>query len=369
MTQTPHTERTHYPRFSAAQRFEHFVLLVVVLGLALTGLPQKFAGEQWARTLIRLLGGIESVRILHRFLALLLVAEVIYHVGAVAYRLFVLRQPATLRPRSRDLRDLRDWVLYNLGRRAEQPTMPRYNFSNKITYWLIVLSLAILLITGFMLWNPVATASILPGEAIPAAQVAHSNQALLTILVIVVWHLYGVLIGRFNASIFSGRLSRKAMLADHAEELQQLDKGEPPVSTPAEAVAARRRLFVPVAALILIALVAGLVWFVTFERTALATVPRQNAESVAIFAPQVKPAAGDASVGAAIWPTVRCAICHGPQAGGGPDGAPALKGTALTFDKFYQQVRTGRDKMPAFRPEELPDGYLLHIWTWLSKNP
>ncbi len=45
--------------------------------------------------------------------------------------------------------------------------------------------------TGFMLWNPIATARFLPGQWIPAAQVIHGGEALLAILAVLVWHFYG----------------------------------------------------------------------------------------------------------------------------------------------------------------------------------
>ena len=74
------------------------ILLVTFIGLALTGLPQKYASEPWAQSMIVALGGIESARIIHRFLATLLMAEAIYHGGVLSYKLFVLGQRATMIP-------------------------------------------------------------------------------------------------------------------------------------------------------------------------------------------------------------------------------------------------------------------------------
>ncbi len=359
---TEQGERSQYPRFSSTQRFEHLLLLVAVLGLALTGLPQLFSGESWARFLIRALGGIESVRLLHRFLASLLVVEVIYHIGRVCYQLWVLRRPATMLPTRRDLLDLSESILHSLGRRRDLPRMPRYNFRNKLEYLLVAVSLIILLITGFMLWNPVATTAALPGDTIPAARVVHGNQALLLILIVTVWHLYNVLIRRFNLSMFTGKLSRRALLEEHGEELDALEQGVVFVSPlSVETITRRKRLFWPVAAILTLLLAGGLVWLVTFEQTAITTVPRQSA---VIYAPNASLQAGDPHVGAALWSTLRCAFCHGPQAGGGT--APALVNTDLTFDQFYQQIRKGSDKMTAFQPTELPDAYISHLWAWLN---
>jgi formate dehydrogenase gamma subunit len=357
MTQSP--ERTTYPRFSAAQRLEHLVLLVAFIGLALTGLPQKFTDQTWARFLLQAEGGIESARILHRFLAILLIVEAMYHVGVVAYRLFVLRQQATMLPGLHDLRDLRDSVLFNVGLKHERPRMPHFNFRNKLEYWLVMLSLAILIYTGFMLWNPIAATLAMPGDVIPAARLIHGNQALLTVLIVAVWHLYNVLIRQVNFSIFTGRLSRKAMREEHAEELAHLDG---PTHAPVVNTSSRKRIFWPIAIVIAIVMITALVRFVTFEQTAITTVPRQT---VSIYAPNIRPTAGDAHVGAALWQTLRCAFCHGPEAQGGINGVPALQGTPLTFDQFYQQVRHGSEKMPAFQQAELPDAYLSHLWAWL----
>ena len=47
---------------------------------------------------------------------------------------------------------------------------------------------------------------------------------------------------------------------------------------------------------------------------------------------------------------------------------PSLRATDLSFDEFYRYVRGGvTNKMPAFSAEELPDSYLLHVWTWLKQ--
>jgi hypothetical protein len=177
------------------------------------------------------------------------------------------------------------------------------------------------------------------------------------------WHMYNVHFKRFNRSMFTGRLPRQAMEEEHAEELEAIEQGERHPLPPSEVLARRRRRFWPYALAATIVLVGGLIWFVTFEQTAITTIPRR--EEV-VFAPQLMPEEGDADTGAALWPTLRCGFCHGGDAGGGPDGEPALKETDLSFEEFHRQVRTGGDKMPAFGPEEIPDAYLLHLWTWLT---
>ena len=167
-------------------------------------------------------------------------------------------------------------------------------------------------------------------------------------LSIIIWHMYNVHLKRFNKSMFTGKLSRDAMEEEHAEELDAITQGESDPALPPEVIARRKRRFWPYAVVMTILLTAGLIWFISFEDTAIKTVPRQN---VVVFEPEVTLEAGDAAIGACDWPTLRCARCHGDTAAGGPD-APSLRGIDLTFDEFYAQVRTGvPDKMPAFSAE------------------
>ncbi|MCZ7666212.1 MAG: hypothetical protein M5U34_02700 [Chloroflexi bacterium] len=60
--------------------------------------------------------------------------------------------------------------------------------AKKIEYWAVIWGTAVMILTGFTLWNPIAITQFLPGQFIPAAKTAHSAEALLAVLSIVVWH-------------------------------------------------------------------------------------------------------------------------------------------------------------------------------------
>lgn len=358
-------KQQYYTRFGRAERMEHFALLVSFSMLAVTGLPQRYAEYQLAKDFIEILGGIESVRILHRFFAVLLMATAIYHGGAVSYKVYVRGVRLSMIPSLRDVRDALGVFLYNIGLRKEHPKMPRYNFGEKVEYLAVVWGTLVMIVTGFMMWNPVATAEYLPGVVIPAARAAHSFEALLAVLSILIWHMYNVHLKRFNRAMFTGKLPRDAMQEEHAEELAEIESGADRFEIPPDIIAKRRRRFFPYAVLMSALLVGGLIWFVTLEKSAIDTVPRRE---IAVFAPQVTPEVGDAALGKVIWQTSRCAFCHGSNAQGQLN-VPALRDTRVTFEEFYQQVRIGGERMPAFTPEEIPDGYLFHVWTWLTSPP
>lgn len=91
--------------------------------------------------------------------------------------------------------------------------------------------------------------------------------------------MYNVHIRRFNRSMFTGKLSQEAMAEEHAEELEAIERGEIPPEPPVEVIALRKRRFWPYAAVMTVLLVGGLIWFVSFEQTAIPTVPRQLSDT------------------------------------------------------------------------------------------
>ncbi|MFO7661652.1 MAG: cytochrome b/b6 domain-containing protein, partial [Chloroflexota bacterium] len=171
--------RGEYPRFRLMARIEHMLLLVSFTILALTGLPQMFPFSPLSQGLIEIMGGIEAVRLIHRWAAIVLILGSIYHLMTSAYRLFVRRERMRMMPDLKDAADLRDTVAYNLGLQDNPPKMRKFNFGEKFEYWAVVWGTAVMIITGFILWNPIAATSVLPGQFIPAALTAHGWEAVL----------------------------------------------------------------------------------------------------------------------------------------------------------------------------------------------
>lgn len=277
-----------YPRFRLGARIEHAILMVSFTVLGITGIPQKYATSGWGAWFIGAMGGIELVRIIHRWAAVVLILGAVYHIFTSAYRLFVKRERMRMIPVKQDLYDLIDTVRYNLGLSDMPPKMPKFNFGEKFEYWAVVWGTIVMIITGFMLWNPIATTAILPGEVIPAALAAHGGEGLLAVLAIIIWHMYNVHIKHFNPSMFTGYLPRKQMEEEHALELERLESGGKPwPELDLPVLQHRRRIFIVVSVIVGSLVLAGLVWAFTFEETAITTIPRATRE---VFAPMATPA-------------------------------------------------------------------------------
>jgi len=264
-----------HARFTRSDRVQHVVMLVSFLVLAVTGLPQKYIylNNEYLDDLIDLMGGLEAVRVVHRWAATALMLVTVYHLLSVAHRVLVRRVLLSMLPRYQDVVDAWQAVRYNLGWAGARPRMDRFTWEEKLEYWSLIWGTVVMIVTGFMLWNPIATARLLPGQWIPAAQVVHGGEALLAILAVLVWHFYAVHLRQFNRSMFTGRMSEEEMGHEHPLELERIKAGTAGRVLDPVALARRQKLFLPVAGVLAALLLAGIYWFVTFEQTAITTLP------------------------------------------------------------------------------------------------
>ncbi len=320
------SETRRYLRFTVSDRIEHWTQMASFTILGFTGLIQKYATASLSIGIIRLLGGIENARIIHRTAATIMMVAVVYHIGGLLYRLYVPRVRPTILPGLNDIQAAWQAVKFNVGLDKRKPQQGRFTFEEKAEYWAFVWGTMVMAITGFMMWNPIATARFLPGEFIPAAKAAHGGEALLAVLAIIVWHLYGVHIKHFNKSMFTGYISEHEMIEEHPLELADIKAGvaERPLD-PIE-VQKRRRIFFPAYGIIGGLLLIGIYAFVSIEETAITTIP--PAEQVVVFSPLTPtplptalPTQPPPEVSAATWEAglagtfeQKCGTCHSSAA-------------------------------------------------------
>ena len=291
-------------RFGLTERVEHFLLLLSFTILAITGLVQKFPENWLSLNLIRLLGGIETTRSIHHISAIVLILLSIFHVFYVGYKIYVLKRPLSMLPGWKDVTDAVGLLMYNIGLRARRPLMDRYNFGEKIEYWAVVWGTLVMAVSGYMLWNPVLTTRILPGEFIPAAKMAHGYEAILAVLSILIWHVWHVHVKHFNKSMFTGAIDLEEMEEDHALELEKIEEGVwPPPLPPAKERWRRAVLYLPLSGLLAILLLITTYYYFT-ETTAITTLPPVPVEEVyAPAEPPGLPTATPAAAEAAAIPT------------------------------------------------------------------
>ncbi len=274
-----------YERFPVARRIEHLTMLVTFTTLALTGLPQKFADAKLSIWFVSLLGGIENLRTIHHVAAIVLMLGTIWHLLVFGYLSYVRRVRLSMLPSLQDLKDGIQALLYNVGLAKSFPQMGRYTFEEKMEYWAFVWGTVVMVITGFMMWNPLSTVKFFPGEVIPAAKAAHGGEATLAVLAIIIWHMYGVHLKRFNKSMWTGQMSEEEMLHEHPLELADIKAGIAQRPVDPALMKKRQQLYLPIAAVIAVLLLGGVYGFVNAEQTALTTIQRV-APTIQVYVPQ-----------------------------------------------------------------------------------
>ena len=352
----------YYIRFDKYQRIEHIVFLVAFSILGITGLIQKFSQAPVSQAILSALGGIEVTRQIHHIAAVVMIIVSVYHIIAVLYKLMVIRVSWTMMPVIEDFKHLYVDVMYFLGLRKHRAYYGRYNYAEKVEYLAVVWGTVIMAITGFMMWNPLVTTQLLPGQFIPAAKAAHGAEAVLAVLAIIIWHFYHVHLRHFNKSMFNGKLSEHEMAEEHPAELAEI-KANLPREISSDVLRRRKRIFIPTATVIAIISGIGLFLFLTIETTAITTVlPGETVEVYVPLTPTPRPTPSAAptptpgeGIAADSWDGTysamfknRCGTCHGTTSVGGLSLAT------------YEDALAGGNSGPGIVPGD-PDG------SWIVK--
>ena len=182
-------------RYSLWNRLNHWLVAISFVLLVLSGLP-FFHPFFWSLT--GLFGGPTMTRILHPWIGLFMAVMFVF----LAISFF--RESLIRRHDIQWLKQIRD-VLSN--RADKLPPVGKNNAGQKLVYWIMLGSIALLLITGFLIWQPVV------GQAVPItlrrlASMGHAYVAFLAIITLII-HIYsGIWVkGSFQAMV-RGRVSK-----------------------------------------------------------------------------------------------------------------------------------------------------------------
>ena len=222
-----------YTRFTLSQRLQHIFMFVPFIILVLTGFPIKFPESEFWSFIMSAAGGIENARLIHRFAAAIMILDFAYHIVYVAYNLIKNRPSLAdmhLVPNVRDGKNIIENMKYFLFLSDERPRFHKFSYIEKFDYWAVFWGMFIMAGSGIILWFPVLFSKFLPGIVIQIAYIAHSDEAMLALLAIIIWHFYNV---HFNPRIwpankvwYKGTLSEEEMEHEHPLELEEIKARE-----------------------------------------------------------------------------------------------------------------------------------------------
>jgi cytochrome b subunit of formate dehydrogenase len=209
-----------FVRMNRAERWQHGLLVSSFIVLMLTGLPVLSAEVGLIRVVVGR-GGAYALRgLLHRAAALVLIADLVWH---LLYTVLTERGRRNIRdkaPRWQDVKDAVAVIGHNSGlvsslrrrgllrrffgrhpfwRFDGRPEFGRYSFVEKFEYWSLLWGSAIMIVTGFFMWGPGMSLRLFPLWLHQVFVVIHGYEAILAFLAILIWHMYTV---HLNPEVF-----------------------------------------------------------------------------------------------------------------------------------------------------------------------
>lgn len=222
-----------YRRFTTFQRTLHAVMMISFLTLALTGMALKFSYMKWAQITSNLLGGFDSMGLMHRMGATVLIGVFLIHLWDLrrqrkdqgfSWKQLILSKNSMMFSKT-DGRQLIQSFKWFFGK-GPRPKFDRFTYWERFDYFAVFWGMFIIGSTGLVLWFPEVFTIIFPGQAVNVATIIHSDEALLATGFIFTVHFFNThfRLDKFpmDPVIFTGRISVEELKHDKPGEYEDL---------------------------------------------------------------------------------------------------------------------------------------------------
>lgn len=198
-------------RYSDGERINHWVVAICFVLAALSGLALFHPSMFW---LASFFGGGPWTRILHPFIG---VAMFVFFVVTMA------RYWGANKLDDKDRQWLRQWRDVIANREQRVPEAGRFNAGQKAMFWLMVICMITLLVTGIMFWRS-QFGELFPVMLIRLASLLHAIAATVLIIGIIV-HVYAAIWvkGSFRAML-RGTVSEAWARKHHAAWFREMNR-------------------------------------------------------------------------------------------------------------------------------------------------
>ena len=225
-------------RFTPHERVQHWFLAIFFILLVITGMPIKFADATLSEWTVVLLGGLTSVRILHRVAGVILIVVFAYHIVYLLYMAWrhYTREKASGRPHGiintllafpmvvtpRDVKQFIQLFAYLLFLRKHRPAFGKFNFMEKFEYWAVFWGMPIMGLSGAALWAAQWVTLHVSGRFLNFAYIIHSDESFLAFIYIAVVHMYSVILAPSVFPLSRGTMTGLAPPSEMAEGHREL---------------------------------------------------------------------------------------------------------------------------------------------------
>lgn len=226
-------KRYYIQRFTLGQRITHIFVILSFMGLALTGMMLKFANMAWAQVLAGVFGGVEAAGRIHRASAVITFGYFFAHLSSLirgkrrtrtSWKEMIFGKRSLWFNR-KDWHDFVGSIKWFLGL-GPRPEYGRWTYWEKLDYMAVFWGVAVIGISGLILWFPELFTLFLPGWLINVAMIVHSDEALLAVGFIFTIHFFNTHLRPesfpMDPVIFMGLVPLDEYREDRPEEYRHL---------------------------------------------------------------------------------------------------------------------------------------------------
>jgi formate dehydrogenase subunit gamma len=200
-------------RYTPSERSNHWAVAILFVLAGLSGLALFHPSLFW---LSNFFGGGPWTRILHPFL------------GVAMFLFFIwlaMRFARHNRWEKSDSQWLKQWTDVVNNREDKLPEVGRYNAGQKMLFWVLLLSMLVLLVTGVVIWRQYFS-HLFGIDLIRFAALLHAFTAWVLILSIIV-HIYaGIWVKGSVSAMLHGWVSKAWARKHHGAWYKEVSKGE-----------------------------------------------------------------------------------------------------------------------------------------------